>query len=96
MTLEELHNLAMKARQEAVAACDAAGMGQTAKDLMVPLAAIPLANVVQWAKMHQHSKHRPQLNTAAKLIVKAARQIQVYLYAQQHGVDAAMIWKLSQ
>lgn len=99
MTLEELHKRAMDLRQEAVTFCDSAGFKQTSSDIMGSLEMVAKRNAIVWARSRwRWGDKRSATNTEIMRhkIIKMANAIDVYLYAKQHGVEAAMIWKLSQ
>lgn len=95
MTLEDLHGRALLLKREAQLFCDQSGF-QTAADLMVNLESFVQSGVLRWARdLHRPSKNRPILDKVAAKIREAGNAAEVYLYAKTHGVEAAMIWKLS-
>jgi hypothetical protein len=102
MTLEELHQRAQDLRREAVAFCDRVGFRQTAGDLMGNLETVHKTTAIKWAYAKHHLLSTPKSDRARNtetmrvMIERMGRAIDVYLYAKEHGVEAAMIWKLSQ
>ena len=101
MTLDDLFQRAVKLRAEAVAFCDRVGFDQTASDLMGAIETVHKSTAVKWAYT-KHSLSSPLKSERARntetmrvMIERMARAIDVYLYAKEHGVEAAMIWKLS-
>lgn len=102
MTLEELHQRAMKLRHETVAFCDATGFRQHSVDIMGPLEKVIKTTAVSWSRgKHGYQtiigspETSPNRDKVMKMTARMADAIDVYLYAKQHGVEAAMIWKLS-
>lgn len=101
MTLEDLFKQANDLRTGAVAFCDSVGFRQTSADLMIPLDRIPKTNMVSWAKGTRaiplgRSERAQNSHIMRNKILKLVSAIDLYLYAKEHGVESAMIWKLSQ
>ena len=102
MTLDDLLKRAMDLRAEAVAFCDRVGFHQTASDLMGSLETVHKSTAIQWAYTRQVLHNSPMKSERARntetmrqMLARMGRAIDVYLYAKEHGVEAAMIWKLS-
>jgi signal recognition particle GTPase len=101
MTLEDLRKLAEKNRSDTVAFCDSAGFLQTASDLMGPLEKVHKSTAIKWAYTVQtfvspmKTDRARNTETMRVMIERMARSIDVWLYAKEHGVEAAMIWRLS-
>lgn len=101
MTLEDLQKQANHLRTDAVAFCDRVGFRQTSADLMIPLDRIPKTNMVSWARGTRGipigpSERAQNSHMMRNKILKLVSAIELYLYAKEHGVERAMIWKLSQ
>lgn len=101
MTLEDLHKQADNLRADAIAFCDRVGFRQTSADLMIPLDRIPKTNMISWARGTRYipigpSERAQNSHHMRKKILKLLSAIELYLYAKEHGVESAMIWKLSQ
>lgn len=102
MTLDDLLKRAMDLRAETVAFCDSVGFHQTSSDLMGNLEKVHKSTAIQWAYTRQYLQDSPMKTERARntetmrhMLARMGRAIDVYLYAKQHGVDAAMIWKLT-
>lgn len=101
MTLEDLHKRAAGLRAEAVAFCDSVGFHQTASDLMGNLEVVHKTNAAKWAYtksimgLAPKSERARHTETMRAKIVRMTGAVEIYLYAKEHGVEAAMIWKLS-
>lgn len=101
MTLEDLYRRAADLRTETVAFCDRVGFNQTGSDLMGDLETVHKKSAVKWAYTKRSmfsplkSERARNTETMRVMIERMSRAIEVYLYAKEHGVEKAMIWKLS-
>ena len=100
MILEDLYQRAMKRRAEVVEFCDRVGFKQTAGDLMGNLENIhQRVNYIKWTYA-PHTSDTPKSQRARDMatmwimIEDMAEAIELYLYAKEHGIEAAMLWKL--
>ena len=91
----------MDLRQETVAFCDRVGFHQTSTDLMGTLETVHKTTAVKWAYTRQilgsplKTERARNTETMRVMLERMSRAIEVYLYAKEHGVEAAMIWKLT-
>lgn len=101
MTLDDLHKRATTLRAETIAFCDSVGFAQHSVDIMGSFEKVLATSAVAWARRGPWGKagksdRSHHTETMRKKTVAMANAIEIYLYAKEHGVEAAMIWKLSQ